>query len=338
MAILRYILSALLALMLTGCYEDFNPEVESAPVLCINSLITAEEPIVVDVTRTWMYNDEESERNHEVTDASITLFANGKVVSLNYLPQQGDIIRILAESPIYGTACAEVIVPYVNPIVNVRVSPAVTDILKVEENSYGGTTTAEVRFNLNIEMEVNDIAGMDNYYQFGYDWFGATVENYPDGTPTDKGILSVGKFEYNAEPIFKEHIGSFDVLMGNDQYTDFLFFSDRQFSGKVYTLHLNFTDNSFYIDPQSHDFDEKSTDCGVTLYLVSVSDSYYNWAVYKWNMEEGLTGELSNIGLEESKWGYSNVSTGAGLVAARASTAYTVNLKDFLKDALKQIK
>ena len=33
---------------------------------------------------------------------------------------------------------------------------------------------------------------------------------------------------------------------------------------------------------------------------------------------DGITGDLSDIGLAESKWGYSNVSTGAGVVAAPA--------------------
>ena len=65
-----------------------------------------------------------------------------------------------------------------------------------------------------------------------------------------------------------------------------------------------------------------------------MSQSYYNWAVYRWNVDEGITGDLSDIGLAESKWGYSNVSTGAGVVAAQSFSKATVNLKEFLKTIL----
>ena len=120
--------------------------------------------------------------------------------------------------------------------------------------------------------------------------------------------------------------------MGNDEDTDFAFFSDRQFSGGTYTLHLNFSNNSFHV--KSQEYDESLLECGVNLYLTTVSKSYYNWAVYKWNVDEGITGDLSDIGLAESKWGYSNVSTGAGVVAAQSSSKFTVDLKDFLEQTL----
>lgn len=321
MAILRYIIPILSVFLLTGCYEDFNPEIDTKPVLCLNSLITAGEPIKVNVTHTWMFNDEKSERNHDVTDAVVTILANEKIVSPDYLPKEGDKIRIVAESPTYGTATAEVIVPYATPIGKVNVSPMVTDIWKGEEDFFHYEMLADITFNLNIEMDVNDPAGTDNYYQFGYDWSGQAA----DGSPT----LSIGKFEYNSEPIFKEHVGVFETVMGNDEDTGFVFFSDRQFSGKTYTLHLNFSDNIFRVESQ--DYNESLLDCRVNLDLVTVSQSYYNWAVYKWNVDEGITGELSDIGLAESKWGYSNVSTGAGVVAAQSSSRFTINLKEFLK-------
>lgn len=112
MAILRYIIPVLLSSVLAGCYEDFNPEIDTKPVLCLNSLITAGKPIDVQVTHTWIFNDEKSERNHDVPDASIVIFANERIVSSDYLPKEGDRIRIVADSQTYGTATAEVVVPY----------------------------------------------------------------------------------------------------------------------------------------------------------------------------------------------------------------------------------
>ncbi len=321
MAILRYIIPILSVFLLTGCYEDFNPDIDTKPVLCLNSLITVGEPIEVKVTHTWMFNDEKSERNHDVRDAVVTILVNERIVGSDYLPKEGDKIRIVAESLTYGAASSEVMVPYATPIRDVKVSPIVTNIW---ENNEHYEMLADVTFNLNIEMDVNDPAGTDNYYHFGYNWFG----RHTDGSPT----LSIGQLEYNSEPIFKEHIGVFETVMGNDEDTDFVFFSDRQFSGRTYTLHLNFSNNVFRV--QSWEYDESLLECSVNLYLTTVSKSYYNWAVYKWNVDEGIMGDLSDIGLAESKWGYSNVSTGAGVVAAQSSSKYTIDLKEFLKTTL----
>lgn len=324
MAILRYIIPVLLSSVLAGCYEDFNPEIDTKPVLCLNSLITAGKPIDVQVTHTWIFNDEKSERNHDVPDASVVIFANEGIVPPDYLPKEGDRIRIVADSPTYGTATAEVVVPYATPIGKVRVSPVVKNIWKGEDDFFHYEMFADITFNLNVEMDVNDPAGTDNYYHFGYNWFGTDT----DGSPT----LSVGQFEYNSEPIFKEHIGVFETVMGNDEDASFEFFSDRQFAGKTYTLHLNFSDAFYRVNSQI--YDESLLDCGLNLCLNTVSQSYYNWAVYKWNVDEGITGDLSDLGLAESRWGYSNVSTGAGVVAAQSSSEVTINLKEFLKTVL----
>lgn len=333
MAILRNIVTALPLLLLTGCYEDFSPEIDTKPVLCLNSLITAGEPIEVRVTHTWIFNDDKSENNHDVTDAVLTILVNERIVGPDYLPKEGDKIRIVAESPTYGTATAEVIVPFATPVGNVTVSPVVTGIRKADESSSGYGMDVDVTFNLNIGMDVCDPAGTDNYYKFGYGWHDGQADN--DGNDYLSAVaprLYVGRFEYSVEPIFREHVGVFETVMGNDDSTEFLFFSDRQFSGKTYTLHLNFSDNSFLVS--ASDYDESLLDCGVDLYLVTVSQSYYNWAVYKWNVDEGILGDLSDIGFAESKWGYSNVSTGAGVVAAQSSVRYTLNLKEFLKSVI----
>ena len=176
--------------------------------------------------------------------------------------------------------------------------------------------------------------GTKNYYQFGYDWFsGAWHDDLGDNLEASRpDPFTIGTFEYDAEPIFKEHVGVFETVMGNGEDTDFVFFTDRQFPGRTYTLHLNFTDNTFNIKNET--YDDSLLECGMTLYLTTVSESYYNWAVYKWNVDEGITGDLSDIGLAESKWGYSNVSTGAGIVAAQSSSKFTIDLKEFLKTTL----
>lgn len=335
MAILRTITAAVMALILTGCYEEFDPDVNSTPVLCLNSLITDGEPIRVRVTHTWKYNDQFAEYDHKVTDAVVTIFANGEKVSDDYLPEQGDRIRIIAESPTYGHATAEVTVPNASPIGKVTVTPTATDIWIGDEDFYHHEMLADIAFNLRIEMNIEDPAGSDNYYQFGYESFGNDYSDYPDSlyaSSAPPGFYA-GTFDYNSEPIFKEHIGIFESVMGNGEDTDFVFFTDRQFRGKNYPLHLLFTNGRYYV--KSVEYDESKLECGIDLQLTTVSQSYYSWAVYQWNTDEGILGDLADIGLAEPLWGYSNVSTGAGVVAARATTMYRINLKDFLADCLK---
>lgn len=102
----------------------------------------------------------------------------------------------------------------------------------------------------------------------------------------------------------------------------------------MYTLHLNISGNNFSM--RSPDFDESLLDCGINFYLTSVSRSYYNHAVYRWNVEEGIIGDLSDVGLAEPQWRYSNVSTGAGAGAAQSSAKCTVSLAGFLKEVLNE--
>lgn len=338
MAILRYFPILFPAILLTGCYEDFNPEIDTKPVLCINSLITAGEPINVSVTHTWTYNDVAAEENHAVSDATVTIIVNDKIVNKSYIPAEGDKIRIIAESTKYGEAEAEVTVPCSTAIGKVKFTPTVTDIWEGGiMDEYHPQMLAEIRFDLAIEVDINDPGDTDNYYKFGYNWFSGHIsDDFDDDLygATQPPMLSLGTFESDAEPIFKEHIGVFETIMGNDELTDFTFFTDRQFSGKKYTLHLSYKNCAYRVNSQV--YDESLLECGVNLFLTNVSRSYYNWAVYKWNVDDGIMGDLSDIGLAESKWGYSNVSTGAGVVAAQASSTYTIDLKDFLKSTLKK--
>lgn len=329
MAILKFIYPLALAALLSGCFETFDPGIDSKPVLCLNSHITAGEPITVEVTHSWMFNDRKSEENHNVNDATITILANGTAVDPDYLPREGDIIMISAESPTYGVATAEVTVPYATPVGNVRVIPTVTDVTKYEYDYPIADTVTVVKFNLSIEIDLDDPADIENFYNFDYNWFSEDDSYFDEELGVYwPGALTIGQFDYNSEPIFKEHVGTFETIMGYDDYLSFAFFTDRQFSGKKYTLHLNWTDNSFRIRKQEQD--GELPESGINIFLSSVSHSYYNWAIYKWNRDDGAMGELGDIGLAESMWGYSNVSSGAGVVAASALRKITVDIRDLI--------
>lgn len=342
MAILNKIYPLLFALLLTGCYEDFTPDIDIKPVLCLNSLITAGLPIEVTVTYTWLYSDEAATANHKVNDAEISIYVNDMLQSHDYIPQEGDRIKIVAESAVYGSAEAEVTVPVSVPIKQLEWAANITDRWKSDDPEW--KMWGNIKFNFTANITLVDPKEETNYYHVTYLGFNPHVEDdsddviwigdfpYPDydeEAPYLKFIL--GSLEYEAEPIFSEHMAALDAMDGMDSY-GFTFFTDRQFSGKSYTLHLRLNDMQYMV--KNEEYDEELFDCELEFTLSTVSASYYNWANYGWQTEMGTIGELVEIGLGDPIWGYSNVSTGAGVVAAQSWATYTISLKEFLQSNL----
>lgn len=331
MAILKKTLMALLTIALTGCYEEFTPDIESVPVLCLNSVITAGEPIEVEVSRTWLYTDQAGERDHSVPDAVVSVYANGAKVGEDYIPREGDAIRIVAESKAYGEAEAEVVVPVSVPIARLDWDAVVTSRWVSDGEGYFNRI---YRLDVNVRMKIDDAPRAENYYRFAYDDFSPHWEESPDYVEWSPMKFYMGTFVYESEPIFKEHIGVFESITGADDAYGFTFFTDRQFSGKSYTLNVQFKDASF--DIRTSDYSDDLLDCGYVLKLCSVSPSYYNWGVYLWNVDEGFITEFGDIGLGSPVWGCSNVSTGAGLVAAQSLSSYVIDLAEFLKAEMQK--
>ncbi len=341
--LLRYLIPTIFPVILAGCHEDFTPDISTKPVLCLNSLITAGQPINVKVTRTWLYSDSNSSDNHSVEDAIITIVVNGEAKDADYVPKEGDHIHIAADSKTYGHAEADVTVPYAVPIKSLRYTPFVTDIWHYIDQY--GALNANCDFNINIELDIADAPGTDNYYKFSEAPFNNTdPKSQPnEDNEDDDGFSHVkvvgtshfftGTFDYDAEPIFSEHLGVFDSMMTGGAY-GFNYFTDRQFSGSTYTLHLHYSACSYNLVMPSWNPD--LIDFGYTFTLSSISKSYYNWFNYKWQIDEGVIGDLADLGLGDPVWGYSNVSTGAGVVAAQTFITYTLNLKDFFVSLIQQ--
>lgn len=324
-----------LLLLLTGCYENFEPDVSTKPVLCMNSIITAGEPIEVEVTHTWRFDNPGGSKDRDVKDAIVSIYANGRLVSSDYIPQEGDRIRLIADSRTYGEAEAEVTVPLKPCVSALEYTPSLIDSWwdANEEYMNGG-----VSLNLSVSMKVEDKQPTQpDYYQLRFSCFYETGWNGDSdilGAPGPSlSYLHEGTFQYQSEPIFSEHIGEFDSVTGADA-EGFTFFTDRQFSGRSYPLHLNFSGMRYSV--QSAKYDSSLYDCGINFRLFSVSPSYYSFALYTWQIGNGIIGELGDVGFGDPIWGYSNVSTGAGLVAARTEAIYNVNLKDFIQQAINQ--
>ena len=325
-----------LCVVFSGCYTDFAPDIEARPVLCLNSLITAGETISVDVTRSWVYTDVNGEKNHEVNDAVVNIFANGVRVEDDYLPEEGDEIRIRVFSPTYGEAEATVKVPVAPVLKDIECVPTVKEG-RVHEYEHTFCTTID--FDLGIRVTLEDSPEWQNYYHYGLEHYAEFVA----GSDSTKGELSReepsciirdGILQYEAEPIFSEHISEFDAMMGGDAY-GFAFFTDRQFSGTDYRLNLQYRNVQALITCTPDNIEEVC-DSGFIVCLSSVSESYYNWFNYCWQIYSGAIWDLSEMGLADPVKGYSNVSTGAGVVAARSTAKVRIPTDDFFVPFVKK--
>ena len=96
MAILKKLNPIIFLPLLSSCEEVFTPDAPHTPVLCINSLITAGEHIESVVSKSRLYTD--SPDRSEVNDGEVRIYANGELQLDSYIPQEGDEVRIVAES------------------------------------------------------------------------------------------------------------------------------------------------------------------------------------------------------------------------------------------------
>lgn len=343
MGILKHtIYSALSILILTGCYRDYTDVIDTAPVLCINSLISAGEPIKVSVTHTWEYTDVEivkdpdnyyyggyeTRYDNEVSDAEVEIYANGTLQSNDYLPKEGDKIRIVATSQKYGKAEGEVTVPVSIPIEDLAWSAEITGAY-VGTNFWDEASYYTVKADLQARITISDASDEENFYSISC----IPQYNDEDSDPEDIPSFSIGTLNYQAEPIFSDHISATIAAFGMDAY-GFSFFTDRKFSGYNYTLNLDYEDmriQTSNIPPVESDYD-----WSIEFTLFSISKSYYDLANYEWHAFEAGIDDLGDIGLGDTIWGYSNVSTGAGVIAAQSKSTYKINLKDFFLSQMEQ--
>ena len=342
MAILKKIIIAALPLLLYSCREDIEPLIDTKPVLCLNSLITAGEPFKVSVSHTWVYSDPKGAKDHSVSDAKVSIYANGSLVSDDYIAQEGDDIRIEAYSNTYGDAWAEVIVPVATPISDVRYVPTIKDYWYNDRNEWG--LSLDLTFDVATTISIPNDPHANLYYTLDLNAFSPADEEDSDSTNDyeDPGELlrwvtppSAVDFYGGScifrDPFFSEYVGAFDAVMDwADIYASF--FSNHQFEGPTQDIHVDFQNCSFRIS--QWDRNPELLECGYVVTLYSISESYCKWLNYRWQSDQSLMGELIDLGLAEPICGYSNVSTGAGVVAAQSSSTATINLKDFLLHTL----
>ncbi len=319
MDILKKTILLAFPLFLAGCYQDFDPKIDTDPVLCLNSLITAGETIYVNVSRTWVFTDITGTKDHSVDDAKLQIFANDILIDSDYIAKEGDHIHIIATSQKYGEAEAEVTVPVATQITAIDFTPKVTDFEMTQTPGWG--INAKIEFDAYINLRISDDEKTDDYHRL------------IDMSFDQNQIVSFlpGNFE-PLDPVFYEQTSTFDDVMNGSYYN--MYFSDRLFNRVTNTINFAFSPCFIYFSGWNNN--EADLQCGWEFTLYSISESYYKWLTFCDQAGGIVFGDFGDYGLSDPIWGYSNVSTGAGVVAAQSSATMTLNLQDFLSDYISK--
>lgn len=215
MAILRKIYPLLFATLMTSCEEVFTPDLPHTPVLCVNALITADQPIEAKVSKSRLYTDT-SPSATAVHDATVDIYANGQLQQDVYIPREDDEIKIVVQSPTLGHASAAVTVPHAVSAPEVELETSDVEVRSYRSGNISDNNWMyDISFNLNVRLTLSDPPG-DTFYRltFGHDVTDESEPDDDDWSVSGRYGLTVGDLLYDLEPIFSEHIGIFDSFMG----------------------------------------------------------------------------------------------------------------------------
>lgn len=344
-------------MLLTGCEQEFEPDIYVPEALCINSVITSGEPVSANISHTWRYDEDFEEKiDCGVYDATVTLSVDGKPVEtlhakdseqsskgsvyrFRHVAVPGEDITITAQSGKYGDAYGSVTVP--RPVGLMKaVSDFRADRVLGADNV---NETQSIVLGGGLKVTVTDNAATTDFFRLevrGIDpepiGSGEWVEVWGEDEPQERmyqGTMDFWMIDKEHETLFQEHLGVLDVMFGASTY-GFTIFSDRMFPGKSHTIDVVLRDATIYMyNPRDIPsiFDVK-----VRITLSTLSQSYYNYWLSDFQDSEGFIGQMGDLGLAQGVNGYSNVSTKAGVIVAATPTTVDVNLADFIRSTLRQ--
>lgn len=369
----KYILPLILSLVLTSCFSDFEPDIESKPVLCMISNISDGDSIKVSLTHTWRWSDKTESVSENcpwgsdgkldsdllVKNAQVKLYVNDEyketlkfskgIGGSGSYPDDGIIYR-WDDYPWTTTGYVYYIAEYI---------PKCGDKIRLEaESDEYGSAWAEVMVPQTVEIDSVDYtisnfedrnSTLSEFYIFDMNlsmWFsdpGNETNYYMFDTSSsgyfkgedDRGI------EYKESVTFRDETD--DPLFTEHvsaidhvlaETSGYSFFSDRQISGKSYPLHVRLEAVSYQIDNRLATPDMENS--YISLILYSISPSYYRHVISVWAANDGIVGSLGDVGLAEPVFAASNVSTGAGVVSAFTKYEYKLYMRQLIESIEKE--
>lgn len=295
-------------ILAAGCTTTFEPDIDTTPVIVVNVLVEPDSLICASVSRSWRLDDKPA--SAILTDATAQVMINGfPAGSMNYDPdtkmyisdvraKSGDMVTVTATDARYGTGTGTTEIPVPVPVDrwDVHVSSYEDHDAILAYDQVIKYYTA-VRFTYSVTF--TDPADEDNYYLIG-------------NTMTCE------------DPILGENESAIDGVF--NQYHDFAVFSDQAIRGKEYTL----TCYNYYLFRYLNPDWEPTRRYVDEIRLYSISRDYYLYLISMYKKYNGVNGTLEEFGLAEPHRIYTNISSGAGIVAARACNPVLNDVTDKL--------
>ena len=271
-------------------YEFSN----SDPKIVVNSLITADSTIKLEITQTSSLNDSgliiisdaKIEFFENDTSKGIMEFNNDTYSLYNFTACAGKTYKIDIETKHFDRVITETEIPYK------------TDITEANETKNVGLTTDGYYYS-NINIQFNDTPNKNNYYQVFIKIDSLKTINFHDSVE----YISYSTTIFSNDPVITNEIG----ISNDDPFIlrpDFVFFSDELFNGELCNLELNIIPN--YSNTQFYG------EYNIVVILNSISEDYYNFlqSYYQYFSEMP---ELFNF--QEPSNIYSNINNGYGIFA-----------------------
>lgn len=349
-SLLQILMGTLLILSASSCVEEIEIPVDSSPVLGLYGRLSPDSPVMIELFHTIPWVGIEQIEENSVPDADVSLFVNGelrgKLTSAprplaspsprttrskyqstpywsDYVPAEGDQIRILAVSPKYGRAEASVSIPRSIKLDPAALSYKVTDyrmdLLHFLPDAYtyqwlNGSYLCSA--DLEITVEFDDPAAESNFYGIGGEI--VATSNNPGGihgSYYDKGEVQYWR---SSDVVFKEYLSLIDeLIMDGDQIG---LFSDNSFNGKRKQLKLLTKIYSYLY------WDDDPNHSALQITLVSSSESLFRNVISDRYLNGTISGILGQVGLSDYVWPHSNVTTGAGLLTATSTSTLLLPL------------
>jgi len=230
----------------SSCIKEIDLEhLRTNPKLVLNSVIVADTPIEVHITRTWFYTDDQPADS--IWQADVHLYINGEFKEkmqwknredpistrgfyrADYIPKEGDRIKVTAKVDGYPEISAQSAVPKVIPIGKLALDtlPPVSYYSYYWEKSY--------RFSVTF----NDPPGEKNFYFIRF-MVWCPVWDVDARAYTDEYRWANLQIDYEDEPVFDNEVSVLDKILdyGYLNSTCGRVFTDDLFDGETYTLRV----------------------------------------------------------------------------------------------------
>lgn len=306
-----------ISLLLPSCTTDFDPKLDDTPIPVINALAERDSLLVAMVSRSWLFNTLNDPAKATLPDANVQYRVDGG----QWLPMTfneetaryecdhrcmaGESVEIKADTR-FGEAEGSANVPTAVPIDKVEY----TVETRIDQNSfsmgYNGEISHPLEMTLRFKVTFTDPAG-ENYY------------------------LVAGS-GYVDDPIIGENESAMDGVLNKYHYCSF--FTDRTISLQTYTLSLF---ESFYLWPTGDGGYGRPWSTKSTIKLINLSKDYYLYILSLFKKYTGFQGILEDFGVAEPRSVFSNVSTGAGIIASDAVSLYELDVLPIFEKELEKM-